>query len=176
MEHTIKNLIRNIPDFPKPGIQFKDITPVLADQEAFKLMIDWFALTIEAEGKPELVVGIESRGFIIGSALAYKMGLGFVPIRKPGKLPYKTRSKEYELEYGTDTLEIHIDAVQSGQRVVLVDDLLATGGTAKAAVQLLNECNAEVLSTLFLVELDFLNGRDLLKEVTSTNIHSLVHY
>ncbi|MDH5718306.1 MAG: adenine phosphoribosyltransferase [Spirochaetia bacterium] len=176
MEHAIKSLIRNIPDFPKPGIQFKDITPVLSDSTALKNLIEWFKLSIEAAGEVELIVGIESRGFIIGSALAHEMGIGFVPIRKPGKLPYETESASYELEYGKDSVEIHVDAVHQGQRVALVDDLLATGGTAEAACRLLKNLGAEIVAVAFLIELDALKGRKKLKNTISENIFSLIHY
>lgn len=174
MENMIRKLIRNIPDFPKEGIQFKDITPVLANAQALEKMIDWFAITIEAAGEVEKIVGVESRGFIIGSAVARKMGLGFVPIRKPGKLPYQTYREEYDLEYGKDALEIHIDALQQNENVALVDDLLATGGTAAAAAQLLTKAGANVISTSFLVELDFLNGREKLKQAGS--LASMIHF
>ncbi|MDH5719051.1 MAG: adenine phosphoribosyltransferase [Spirochaetia bacterium] len=176
MEHAIRSLIRNIPDFPKPGIQFKDITPVLSDKEALKTMIEWFKISIEAAGEIELVVGIESRGFIIGSALAHEMNVGFVPIRKPGKLPFDTESASYELEYGEDSVEIHIDAVHQGQKVALVDDLLATGGTAEAAFKLLSKLGADVVASAFLIELDDLKGRKRLKSLAGDNIYSLIHY
>src|SRR5688572_22278382 len=115
MEHAIRSLIRNIPDFPKPGIQFKDITPLLGDPDGFAKLIEWFSLSLAAGEKPEVIAGIESRGFIIGAAVAHKLGLGFAPIRKPGKLPYKTKRVDYQLEYGTDAVEMHIDGVKQGQ-------------------------------------------------------------
>lgn len=176
MENMIRDLIRNIPDFPKAGIQFKDITPVLANAKALEKMIDWFAITIEAAGEVDKILGIESRGFIIGSAVARKMGLGFVPIRKPGKLPYKTHRIDYELEYGKDALEIHIDALRQNERVALVDDLLATGGTASAASRLITMSGARLLSTSFLIELDFLAGRKMLGETACGELASLIHY
>lgn len=153
--------IRDIPDFPTPGILFKDITPVLSDPAALTQAVS--AMTDCArECRPELIIGIESRGFIFGVPIALSLGLGFAPIRKLGKLPYKTVREEYELEYGTNTVEIHHDAVLPGQRVVIVDDLLATGGTAMAAAKLVSKLGGEVCGFVFLVELGFLNGRALL--------------
>jgi adenine phosphoribosyltransferase len=158
----ITQAIRTIPDFPKKGIRFKDITPLLQDAQLFDQSIDLFAAKLK--GKPiDYIAGIESRGFIFGAALAVKLGCGFVPIRKPGKLPYKTYSQSYELEYGTDSIEIHQDAFKPGDTVCLIDDLLATGGTAAAAVQLIRQCGATLDSILFLIELSFLNGREKLE-------------
>lgn len=154
-----KKYIRDIPDFPKPGIVFKDITPLLGDPEAFAAMIDVFAEKYKDSGITK-ICGIESRGFIFGAALAVKMKVGFVPIRKAGKLPYKVVKREYSLEYGTDTIEIHQDAVNRGEKVLLIDDLIATGGTAEAAVALLEDMGAEVAGIAFAVELAFLNGRE----------------
>jgi len=171
----IESLIRNIPDFPKEGIQFKDITPVLADAEALKRVIDWYALSVEAAGGCDVIAGIESRGFIFGSALARKLNKGFVPIRKPGKLPFTTHKETYQLEYGTDTIEIHTDAVAQGARVAIVDDLLATGGTARAAVNLIEKAGGLVACAVFLIELDFLQGRDRLN-LSSDKIFSFIHY
>ncbi len=164
MDEKIKKIseaIRTIPDFPKKGIQFKDITPLLGDAALFADTIDWFAESVNGAGI-EVIAGVESRGFIFGAALALKMSVGFVPIRKPGKLPYKTFKEEYALEYGTDALEIHQDAVQKGQKVLLIDDLLATGGTALAAAKLIERCGGEVAAIRFLIELTFLNGKEKL--------------
>ena len=157
----IADRVRDVPDFPKPGIQFKDITPVLSDSVAFNAAIE--ALAAPYDGiNIDLVVGIEARGFIFGTPVAKLLDVGFVPIRKPGKLPWETRSVSYELEYGSDALEIHADAVAEGQRVLVVDDLLATGGTARAACDLLAEAGADVVEVMVLVELEFLEGRDKL--------------
>jgi len=172
---NIESLIRNVPDFPKQGIMFKDITPVLADAEALKKVIDWYALSIEAVGGCDLIAGIESRGFIFGSAVARKLNKGFIPIRKPGKLPYSTFRESYLLEYGEDALEIHTDAVNQGERVALVDDLLATGGTARAAAALIEKAGGVVHSLSFLIELDFLKGRENFK-IEQEKIFSLIHY
>ncbi len=158
----LKATIRNVPDFPKPGIGFKDITTLLKQPEAFQQAIDELAGHF-TDHKIDVVVGVESRGFILGGALAYKWGIGFVPVRKPGKLPAATYSETYELEYGTDTLEIHQDAIQPGQRVLVVDDLLATGGTLEATTRLVERCGGEVAGIGCLIELTFLNGREKLK-------------
>lgn len=155
------SLIRDIPDFPQPGILFKDITPVLADPDAFREIVAVLGERTLAM-KPDVIVGIESRGFIFGAPIATHHGLGFIPVRKPGKLPYEKVSREYALEYGTNTVEMHIDAVQPGQRVVIVDDLLATGGTAEAAAHLVTHLGGIVAGFAFVVELGFLNGRDRL--------------
>ena len=164
-EHTdlIKSKIRDVADFPREGIVFKDITTVLRDYEAFKHCIDLLAKHFEKQ-KIDYIAGIESRGFIFGSALAYKMGKGFIPIRKPGKLPSQTERVSYELEYGTDSLEIHTDAIEPGKRVLIVDDLLATGGTAEAALKLVKKIGGVVIGIAFVVELEFLNGREKLPE------------
>jgi adenine phosphoribosyltransferase len=167
----IKSLIRDVPDFPKPGILFKDVTPLLGDAAAFKLTTELMAETLRPLGA-ELVVGIESRGFIFGAALAQVMGAGFVPVRKPGKLPYKCRRETYTLEYGTDALEMHEDAVDK-RRCLVVDDLLATGGTAAATGRLVERLGGEVLGFAFVIELDFLHGRARLGERPT---HSLIHY
>jgi adenine phosphoribosyltransferase len=157
----IDGLIRRIPDFPRPGILFHDITTVLADADAWRITVD--AAAGMARGfHPDVIVGIESRGFILGAALAYKLGIGFIPIRKPGKLPFQVHSVDYELEYGTDSLEIHIDAVGPGNRVLIVDDLLATGGTAGAAAELITACGADAVGLLVLIELLELQGRRVL--------------
>ena len=158
----IERGIRNVPDFPKPGIQFKDITPVLADARLFSgcidLLIDGFK-----PGQVDAVVGIDARGFIFAAAAAVRLQAGFVPVRKKGKLPYQTHEQEYDLEYGTSSIAMHVDALKPGSRVLLIDDLLATGGTAAAAASLVKKLGAEILEISFLIELKFLNGRDRLK-------------
>jgi len=157
----LKNLIRTIPDFPKKGILFRDITPVLQDGEAFRKVITIFKK--ETPKDITKVVAIESRGFIFGASLAYLLGVGFVPIRKSGKLPWRKVKMDYDLEYGTDTIEIHEDAIKKGEKVVLIDDLLATGGTAFASAKLVEKCGGIVEKILFLVELEELKGREKLK-------------
>jgi adenine phosphoribosyltransferase len=167
----IESLIRTVPDFPKPGIGFKDITPVLSSGPALRYIVDHLAERYE--GRIDTVVGIESRGFIFGAPLAYALGVGFTVVRKPGKLPAATVQVSYELEYGEDTLEMHVDALDPGSRVLLVDDLLATGGTAKAAVELLVGMRAEIVSCAFLVELGFLGGGAKLKP---HDYYSMIQY
>src|SRR2546422_3604839 len=168
----LKKLIREVPDFPKKGILFYDITTLLKDKLGFATLID--ALSEHyLRKKIDLVLGIEARGFIFGPALAYRLNAGFVPVRKPGKLPAPTARVEYELEYGTNILEIHKDAVQKGQRVIIVDDLLATGGTAEATTKLAASLGAEIAGLGFVVELDFLKGRDKLRQY---QVYSLLHY
>ena len=162
MEH-LKKLIRHVPDFPKKGILFYDITTLLRDSGGLREALDGLTTPFR-EKAIDLVVGIESRGFILGAAMAEKLGAGFVPIRKPGKLPSATIAQSYELEYGSDTLEIHQDAIQEGQRVLIVDDLLATGGTACAANDLVRKAGGNVIGIAFLVELEFLKGRERLGE------------
>jgi len=157
----VRNAIRDVPDFPKPGILFKDITPVLADADLFKAAIDVFA-DRHAAGGITKVAAVESRGFLFGAAVAYRLGVGIVPIRKKGKLPYKTIEVSYDLEYGSATLEVHKDAFRGGDRVLLIDDVLATGGTAKAAAELIEKLGAVVTEIDFLVDLSFLKGRDKL--------------
>jgi adenine phosphoribosyltransferase len=169
----LKSTIRDIPDFPKPGILFKDITTLLKDKEAFAFVIDALAEKFAAL-KPKYIVGIEARGFVLGAAIAHKMGLGFVPIRKPGKLPHKTEKAVYELEYGTDCVEIHVDAVNKGDRCILIDDLLATGGTAEAASRLLKMIGADVAGIGFVVELAFLEGRK--KMPAGIEVFSIIQY
>jgi adenine phosphoribosyltransferase len=158
----IERAIRNVPDFPKPGIQFKDITPALADPRLFSgcidLLIDGFR-----PGQVDAVVGIDARGFIFAAAAAMKLQAGFVPVRKKGKLPFQTHEQEYDLEYGTSSVAMHVDALKPGSRVLLIDDLLATGGTAAAAASLVQKLGAQILEISFLIELKFLNGRDRLK-------------
>ncbi len=153
--------IRDIPDWPKPGILFRDITPLLQDKDAFKAVVHDLAQAV-APLKPQTLVGAEARGFIFGAALALDLGAGFVPIRKKGKLPSETIEITYDLEYGTDTLEMHKDAVQPGERVVFIDDLLATGGTTAACLQLIRNCRADISGSAFVIELAGLNGRDKL--------------
>ena len=167
----LKRFIRDIPDFPKPGIVFKDITPLLADAGAFRAMIE--ALVAPYRGRVDSVLGIESRGFIIGAAAALALGTGIAIVRKPGKLPYRTHRASYELEYGSDTLEIHHDAVGKGHRVLLIDDLLATGGTASAAIELVGRCGGIVTACAFVIELGFLNGR---RRLAPHEVHALVRY
>ncbi|MCL6107012.1 MAG: adenine phosphoribosyltransferase [Actinobacteria bacterium] len=157
------SLVRDIPDFPKEGIIFKDITPLLQDAEALRYAVDQMA-EFGVGKKVDIVLGAEARGFILGAALAYTLGAGFVPARKPGKLPYDTIAAEYELEYGTDSLEIHEDAIKKGTRVLVHDDLLATGGTARAKCDLVEKLGGEVVGIAFIVELAFLSGRDKLKD------------
>ena len=171
--NDLKNAIRDIPDFPKPGIIFKDITPLLADGPLFRKTIDLLKARY-ANKKIDTVVGIEARGFIFASALAHALGAGLVIIRKPRKLPYKTFKETYSLEYGTDTIEIHQDAVKPGHNVLLIDDVLATGGTVTAALDLLKKnFKGTVEEVIFIIELDFLKGREKLKDVP---VHSLIHY
>jgi adenine phosphoribosyltransferase len=158
----LKNKIRNVPDFPKPGIGFKDITTLIKDGEAFKQAIDAIAEHYHPDDI-DVIVGIESRGFIFAAALAYKWGKGFVPVRKPGKLPAETIHEEYQLEYGTDRVEMHCDAIQPDQRVLIIDDLLATGGTVSATVRLIERLKGSIVGIGFLIELSFLNGREKLK-------------
>ncbi len=168
----LKKLIREIPDYPKPGILFYDLTTLLKDRNGFRALID--KLCAHYAGKPvDLVVGIEARGFIFAPALAYRLGAGFVPVRKPSKLPAKTAQVSYQLEYGTDKLEIHEDAVRAGQRVLVCDDLLATGGTAAATVKLVRQLGGEVTGAAFAVELNFLNGR---AKLPGLDVFSLIQY
>lgn len=168
----LRELIRDIPDWPKEGIVFKDITPLLKDAGSFAKAID--DLAAHYEGKTiDLVLGAEARGFIIGGALAYKLGCGFVPARKPGKLPWDTTSAEYELEYGTDSLEIHTDGVFPGAKVLVVDDVLATGGTASAKARLVEQLGGEVAGLAFLIELTFLNGR---RKLEGYDVFALIEY
>jgi adenine phosphoribosyltransferase len=165
----IRAAIRDVPDFPQPGINFKDITPVLADIVLMRAIIDRLADTHRGLGI-EVVAGVESRGFLFGTPLAIALGAGFTPIRKPGKLPWQTLRVDYSLEYGQDSLEAHTDAVRPGQRVLIVDDLLATGGTAGGAVDLIRRLGGEVVGTAFVVELAFLNGRGRLEGVPAISL------
>jgi adenine phosphoribosyltransferase len=164
----IESLIRAIPDFPIPGILFRDITPLLSDPHGFKATIDLFVERFR-ESRIEAVVGIEARGYMLGAPVAYALGAGFVPVRKPGKLPGEKFSEQYALEYGTNTLEIHADAVGHGHRVLVVDDLLATGGTIAATLRLLKKLGADVVGTAVLIELEALNGRAALADVELTS-------
>jgi adenine phosphoribosyltransferase len=168
----LKALVRDVPDFPKPGIVFKDITPLLADPNAFSAAIDLIVVHF-GRGSVDKVVGIEARGFILASPVAYHFGAGFVPVRKEGKLPYESVHEEYELEYGTATLEVHKDAFRPAERVLVVDDVLATGGTAKATANLVERTGAKVVGMAFLIELDFLKGRDRLGDY---DLLSLITY
>jgi adenine phosphoribosyltransferase len=164
--------IRDIPDFPKEGIVFKDIMPLLADPEALRQAVEELAAFARPLG-PDLVLGAEARGFILGGALAYELGCGFVAARKPGKLPWETVSAEYDLEYGTDSLELHADSIAQGARVLVHDDLLATGGTARAKCDLVEKLGGAVVGIAFVIELEFLHGREKLE---GYNVHSLIKY
>jgi adenine phosphoribosyltransferase len=168
----LKKYIREVPDWPKPGILFYDITTLLKNPTAFQRLLDALAAQYQGQGI-ELVLAVEARGFIFGAALAARLGAGFVPVRKPRKLPAQTASVTYELEYGTDTLEIHKDAIMPGQKVLILDDLLATGGTAAACVELARSLGAEIVGVGFAVELTFLNGR---KKLEGENVFSLLKY
>lgn len=167
----LRTYVRDIPDFPKPGIVFKDITPLLADAAAFRATIDRFADLFR--GRVDMILGIESRGFIVGAALAHALGTGLAVARKPGKLPHQTYAASYELEYGTDTLEIHRDALGPDHRVLLIDDLLATGGTAAAGLELVRRCGGRVAACAFVIELAFLGGR---RRLGAPEIVSLISY
>ena len=168
----LKKLIREIPDFPKKGILFYDITTLLKDKSGYAALIDQLAEHYIGK-QVDLILGMEARGFIFGPALAYRLNAGFVPVRKPGKLPAATARVEYDLEYGSNALEVHKDAIEKGQRVLIVDDLLATGGTAQATAKLATALGAQIAGLGFVVELDFLKGRDKLK---SYDVFSLLHY
>jgi len=168
----LKKMIREVPDFPKPGILFYDITTLLKDKVGFAKLVDSLGQCYIGR-RVDLVLGIEARGFIFGPALAYRLNAGFVPVRKPKKLPAETAKWTYELEYGSDTLEVHKDAIQPGQSVIIVDDLLATGGTAMATTKLVESLGGKVSSLAFIVELDFLKGRD---KLVGHEVVSLLHY
>jgi adenine phosphoribosyltransferase len=168
----IKSKIREIPDKPKPGVNFKDITPLLQDKEAFCYVSDEMCKPFE-QNIPDIIIGIDARGFILSSAMAYKLKTGLALIRKKGKLHYKTISQDYALEYGTDTIEMHEDAIQKGQKVLIVDDVLATGGTMEATAKLVEKLGGQIIGISFLIELDFLKGREKLNKY---KIESLVHY
>lgn len=169
---TVKKLIREVPDFPKKGILFYDITTLLKNADGFRRVIEGLT-EIFREQKIDLVCGIEARGFIFAPTVAFALGAGFVPVRKPNKLPAETEKVTYELEYGTDMLEIHKDAIVAGQRVLLVDDVLATGGTAAAVVRLIRQLQGELVGAAFVIELDFLGGR---KKLEGVDVTSLVHF
>lgn len=168
---SLKYKVRAIPDYPKKGVIFRDVTTLLKEGQDFKEAIDKMAEKIDYE--IDKVIGIEARGFIVGAPLAYKLSKGFIPIRKPGKLPCEKISVEYDLEYGTDSIEMHIDGIKKGEKVVIVDDLLATGGTSQAAIKLVESLGAEVAGLLFLMELDDINGRQKLKNY---RVDSIIHY
>ena len=168
----LKQMIRSVPDFPKPGINFFDITTLLKEPEGLKATIDAMS-TPYANARIDAVVGIESRGFILGAAVAQRIGAGFVPVRKPGKLPAKAIKEVYELEYGKDAIEIHADGIEKGQRVLIVDDVLATGGTAAATTRLVKQLGGELHGLAFLIELTFLNGKS---KLTGENVYSVLQY
>jgi adenine phosphoribosyltransferase len=172
MEELLRKNIRDIPDFPKPGIIFKDITPLLQNHSAFQKVIETFHKRYKGE-KLDAILGIESRGFLFGAPLAHQLGIGFIPIRKKGKLPYKTIEMSYDLEYGSATIEMHVDAIKKGSKVVVIDDLLATGGTANAACALVKKQGGLVHECAFVVELGFLNGRE---KMTGIDVVSLINY
>ena len=172
IEEILRARVRDIPDFPKPGIVFKDITPLLADEVAFSSVIDEIVVSF-GRGAIDKVVGIEARGFIVASPVAYHFGAGFVPVRKRGKLPWETESQTYELEYGEETLEIHRDAIAPGERVAIVDDVLATGGTALATAKLVEGLGGKIQGMAFVIELGFLNGRERL---AGFEVLSLIRY
>jgi len=168
----LKSFIQDVPNFPKPGIIFKDITPLLKNPKAFQNVIDLLAKRYK-KYKFKTIVSMESRGFIFGGALANRLGVSFVPVRKPGKLPRKTIKETYELEYGTDTLEIHDDAISNGDKVLVLDDVLATGGTAAATIRLIEKVGGQVMEACFIIHLTFLNGHEKLK---STPVYSIIQY
>ena len=168
----LREYIRDVPDFPKPGIMFRDITPLLASPEAFGQVIDTFAERYQ-DARVDAVLAAEARGFIFAAPLALKLGASFVPVRKPGKLPFKKMAFEYDLEYGSDRLEMHVDAVKEGQRVLLIDDLLATGGTMQACVKMAEKAGAEVVGCAFLIELTFIPGRE---KLTPYDVCTLISY
>jgi len=168
----LREKVRDVPDFPQPGIVFKDIMPLVADPAAFRQTVDDLAAW-SRERQPDIILGAEARGFIFGGALAYALGCGFVTARKPGKLPWRTVEATYDLEYGTDRLQIHEDAVGAGQRVIVLDDVLATGGTARAKCELVERVGGIVVGVLFVIELEFLHGREKLADY---DVHSLIGY
>ena len=164
--------VRDVPDFPKKGIVFKDITPILKDGTLFRASIDLFLERFPGK-KIDKIVGIDARGFVFGSAVAYELGIGFVPLRKKGRLPYKTESAKYSLEYGEAEMELHIDAITGGERIILIDDLLATGGTSASAATLIKTVGGELVEAIFLIELEFLHGRE---KLTPTSVTSFLKY
>jgi adenine phosphoribosyltransferase len=169
---SLKARIRDVPDFPEPGVLFKDIMPLLADPACLHEVTDLIAEWAEPR-KPDVILGAEARGFILGATVAYKLGCGFVAARRPGKLPWKTVSATYALEYGENALELHADAITSGQRVLVHDDVLATGGTARAICDLAEQLGGEIVGVAFVIELDFLEGA---KQLEGRDVHSLIHY
>ena len=171
-ELDLAAFIRDVPDFPSEGIVFKDVMPLLADPAAFRETVDRLAAWAGPRS-PDLILGAEARGFIFGGALAYALGCGFVTARKPGKLPWETIEARYDLEYGTDSLEVHIDAISPGARVIVLDDVLATGGTAGAKIELVERLGGVVVGALFVIELSFLHGRD---RISGTDVHALIDY
>lgn len=171
-ELDLAAFIRDVPDFPSKGILFKDVMPLLADPAAFRESIDRLAAWAGPRA-PDVILGAEARGFIFGGALAYALGCGFVTARKPGKLPWTTVEASYDLEYGTDALQVHDDAIRAGARVIVLDDVLATGGTARAKIDLVNQLGGQVVGALFLIELSFLNGRE---RIGGTDVHALIEY
>ena len=168
----LRDRVRDVPDFPKPGIVFKDLMPLVADAAYFRETIDRLA-ELAQQKRPDIILGAEARGFIFGGALADRLGCGFVPARKPGKLPWETVEATYDLEYGTDSLQVHADAIRKGTRVIIHDDVLATGGTAKAKTELVEMLGGEVVGLLFVIELAFLSGRD---KLTGYDVESLIQY
>jgi adenine phosphoribosyltransferase len=168
----LASYIRDVPDFPSEGIVFKDVMPLLADPEAFRETVDRLAAWAGPRN-PDVILGAEARGFIFGGALAYALGCGFVTARKPGKLPWKTVEARYDLEYGSDALEVHIDAIREGARVIVLDDVLATGGTAAAKIEIVQRLGGVVVGALFVIELSFLNGR---ARIEGTDVHALIDY
>jgi len=168
----LRDRVRDVPDFPKPGIVFKDLMPLVADAAYFRETIDRLA-ELAQQKRPDIILGAEARGFIFGGALADRLGCGFVPARKPGKLPWETVEAAYDLEYGTDSLQVHADAIRKGTRVIIHDDVLATGGTAKAKTELVEMLGGEVVGLLFVIELAFLSGRD---KLTGYDVESLIQY
>ena len=171
-ELDLTTFIRDVPDFPSEGILFKDVMPLFADPAAFRESIDRLAAWAGPRA-PDVILGAEARGFIFGGALAYALGCGFVTARKPGKLPWTTVEASYDLEYGTDALQVHVDAIEPGARVIVLDDVLATGGTARAKIDLVNQLGGQVVGALFLIELSFLHGRD---RIAGTDVHALIDY
>ena len=170
----LKQLIRTIPDYPKPGIMFRDITTLLLDSRGLRAAVDGLMLPF-VDMQLDLVAGIEARGFILGGAVAHELGKGFVPVRKKGKLPHKTIGQEYQLEYGVDAVEIHADAISAGQRVLLIDDLIATGGTAEAAIELVHRSGGELVAAAFIIDLPDLGGSERLK-ARGVSVHTLVSF
>jgi adenine phosphoribosyltransferase len=168
----LKALVRDVPDFPTEGIVFKDLMPLIGNGQAFHATIDHLAEWARPR-RPDVILGAEARGFIFGGALAYELGCGFVPARKPGKLPWEKVRATYELEYGSDSLEVHADALQAGARVIVLDDVLATGGTARAKVELVEQLGGDVVGALFVIELTFLDGRE---KLDGTDVHALIAY